>query len=352
MGSSWTFFGCIEAPCHLRMVLTAVGGFFLSMIYYSHAEEGVTFRVSPPRMCTVEEILPFPGRGEWKDAPVGTPSFNCSCPHYKGRYFCPHAEEFLKVWETVAVNNTGCTVIDRSSLAENPLPPFTTVLFVGNSHMRQTVESILCLAAESVREREMMLFFGDNKPQRRHSVTPMSQCRGGPLEPGCNAELGRTDQCNDDVVSVVFENHASIKYIFADNERAKSIGKYAEVAFGMKPSDFDVVVANPGNMPYMTRESLVSTARALNGTGTALFWMSTYDGTYLWEDQQESPLKGLDVVQFDTHNIVSSQTSYQVQNVEMGHVNDPHFCLPGPPLELGVLLLDLIWARTHQQGVK
>ncbi|CAM9543448.1 unnamed protein product [Discosporangium mesarthrocarpum] len=320
-----------------------------NMLVVLAQEEKVSLRVDSPRMCTVEELLPFRGKGQWFDTTETTPSFNCTCPYYKARYYCPHAQEFRKIWEPYVVRRGTCSAIDRDSLVVNPLPPYASVLFVGNSHMRQIVESILCLATESIREREVMLFLGDNKPQRRHPVAVSRQCRGGWLARGCEAKLGPTSQCNDDMVTIVFENHATLRYAFENREGNKSIEKYAAL-FGMKPSDFDAVITNKGNAPPMTQDALVASARALNAAGVPLFWLTTFEEGVNWEIEQ-SPFKGIDVVPFDTKNMVSGQRDLKVGIVEKDRSGDPHFCLPGPPSEIGILVLRMVWARINSMSV-
>ncbi|CAM9525946.1 unnamed protein product, partial [Discosporangium mesarthrocarpum] len=106
--------------------------------------------------------------------------------------------------------------------------------------------------------------------------------------PGCPADLGPTDKCNDDVLTVVFDNHSSIRYAFAHHEEEKSLEMYAAM-FGMELSDFDAVIANHGNDPFMTQDKVLESADRLKGKNTAMFWLSTYvDG--FWQQQENQAL--------------------------------------------------------------
>lgn len=86
----------------------------------------------------------------------------------------------------------------------------------------------------------------------------------------------------------------------------------------------------------------------------AFFWLSTYEG--------RGQPKGWNVRQRDTDFPESGAKFVHVGGMARGldrltrgfveetEDPDPHFCMPGPPDEIGLLLLKLMWALYDEES--
>lgn len=156
-------------------------------------------------------------------------------------------------------------------------------------------------------------------------------------------------RCDDDISSVSFRNGARVFFRFSDiSIRNKQIEREMR-SMGLDPTDVDVIISNSGNGEKMTFESLRTTAQNFRGSGKLILWLSNYfHVTSLFEGQQARTLADLGVVQFDMskvmrHTLHPNEKSY-CQVVENRQL-DTHYCMPGPPDELGILLARMVWAH-------
>lgn len=151
-------------------------------------------------------------------------------------------------------------------------------------------------------------------------------------------------RCCDDQAVFEFDNDVTVHYWFANTESNKTV-EHAFEKFGVSVSDYDVVVANSGNKPPMETENVIASAQHFHRVGVEFLWLTTYDGVgdvRDWElDDQEAfvAAKGNLVPVHDMMESMGNFTRGAAKRSE-----DEHFCLPGPPDELGLLVLQLIWA--------
>lgn len=136
-----------------------------------------------PPACTVEQLVGHSGAhqpGGWVIATNETrPSYGCSCPYFKARYFCPHLSEKQHhyVWQPHSVAGGECTPTAVTLLMEDLFPPgFTTFIF-GNSHLRQPMEALMCQFSDQIvtRNASVMTSSGESKQQL---IGLDEQCRG------------------------------------------------------------------------------------------------------------------------------------------------------------------------------
>lgn len=121
----------------------------------------------------------------------------------------------------------------------------------------------------------------------------------------------------------------------------------------MQFSDYDAVVANNGNNPHMTPKSLLESAFQLQDAGTQLFWLTTYEGhgdIKHWSSDArnrftESGAKFVRISEM-ARGVSSWRKGPRQPQIK---VNDGHFCMPGPPNEMALLLLQLMWA-VHREN--
>lgn len=162
-------------------------------------------------------------------------------------------------------------------------------------------------------------------------------------------------------------NGAIVHYYFSHRDENKrvwdALGIHNKVPYW---SHYDAVFANSGNEPYMSEESILTSAFELQHAAVPFFWLSQYDGVgdiNGWGASNvsrfhESGARYVDIRSM-THGL-RSFTKGAVESVEKNKENvgdtfglhdggDPHFCLPGPPDEMALLLLKLMWA-VHQDS--
>lgn len=141
-----------------------------------------------------------------------------------------------------------------------------------------------------------------------------------------------------------FDNGATIHYHFAHKENKKRIEDGIAI-HGTRFDDYDAVVANVGNDPRMQPEDLLRTAKTLQQKEIPLILLSTYDGAgnvYDWSGDQKAEFDKSEAKFVPVHRMVESM-DYLTKGVIEGERN-PHFCMPGPPNEIAILLLKTMWA--------
>lgn len=157
-------------------------------------------------------------------------------------------------------------------------------------------------------------------------------------------------RCDDDRAEYLFENGAIVHYYFAGPEPNKSI-KDALLQHGnVSLSYYDAVFANNGNGPIMTVDATCETAFELQALSVPLFWLSTFRGQgsiNMWNDAQKAQF-----TQSGARFINVGHMLFGLSNFTKGAIEDrvdPHYCLPGPPDELGFLLLKIMWALYQEE---
>ena len=146
-------------------------------------------------------------------------------------------------------------------------------------------------------------------------------------------------------------NEAILHYHYSGNNGNKHVREALPFHGNISWSYYDAIFANSGNPPAMTEESAVQSAAEIQDAGVPFFWLSNYDGVGSmtgWKESNrlrfhESGARYVDISAMASG--LEALTKERVENIE----NDPHFCLPGPPNEMGLLLLKIMWA-VHQGG--
>ena len=134
-------------------------------------------------------------------------------------------------------------------------------------------------------------------------------------------------------------------YHFAHKETPKRLEDGIRV-HGTRFEDYDVVIANSGNAPRLYAEELLRSAKVLKEKEIPLIWLTTYDGVGdidHWSDDQRERFMESGAKFVPIHRMVESLT-YLTKAVIEDEQHNPHFCMPGPPNEIGILLLKMMWA--------
>lgn len=114
-------------------------------------------------------------------------------------------------------------------------------------------------------------------------------------------------------------------------------------------SDYDVVVANSGNKPVMDTKRTVASAQHFHQVGVPFIWLATYDGVGNindWEFGDREAFLAAKGNHIPVNNMMETMSNFTM-GAELGS-DDDHFCLPGPPDEVGLLILQLVWALTER----
>lgn len=151
--------------------------------------------------------------------------------------------------------------------------------------------------------------------------------------------------CDDNVSEYAYPNEAKVHFYFAHRTENKTI-EHALEAHNTKFEDYNLIFANQGNPPSMRSGPMLESARNIAAAGVPLIWLSTYDGGgdirhFGTEDRQAFDAMGIKFL--PVHNIVESLTNLTIGVVE--HKNNSHFCMPGPPNEIGLLMLRIVWSH-------
>lgn len=317
-------------------------------------------QTSVSRWCTADELLPRPPPNEssvispeWSTESSVEPPYGCDCTFYKTRYFCPDlGAEGYPVWRPQAVADGVCRSITRSDLRQAPLPPNFKVLLYGNSYVRQVVEAMMCMFHDKVATKRVSYHVdgrdGDERTVQGDAVC--RECWGGRdvlRDRGCISEDDEKEgcRCNDDHAEFKFENGAVVHYFFANTEASKSLSDSLPPHGNASWSWYDAVFANEGNPPTLSSESVVAASAELQAASVPFFWLNTYEGggeVSKWEHSQRSRFEDSGAKHFKIDAMVLG-----MRNLTKGAIEgspDPHFCLPGPPDEMSLLMAKMVWA--------
>lgn len=320
------------------------------------------------RECLVEELLPLAvsegesSSSEWSEERVVDPLYGCDCAYYRARYFCPNlGNDGYPAWVPHAVSNGTCDSVTLSQLLEAPLPPDFKVLVYGNSHLRQVVESIMCVFHERVSTKRIKYYKNGpgNVGDKYRTVEGNVQCRScSPFndelaEYGCISESeahGEACTCSDNVSEFMFANGAILHYYYAGGDKHKHVSDALPHFSVTSLSYYDAVFANNGNGPMMQPPQVLASAVELKDASVPFFWLSTYDGRNGrfgdvdgWNKKDRARMDGLGV-NFIRVGAMALGLDHLRKEVVEPQSGDPHFCLPGPPTEMSLLLLKLVWA--------
>lgn len=101
----------------------------------------------------------------------------------------------------------------------------------------------------------------------------------------------------------------------------------------------------------MAETSVLEMAHELQATGVPLFWLSTYDGAgdiELWTEEYRESFIAAGAHFVPIGDMVRGLEAWTKGSVE-GSGFDKHYCLPGPPDEIAVLMLKLMWAAFEEK---
>ncbi len=156
--------------------------------------------------------------------------------------------------------------------------------------------------------------------------------------------------CSDDTGEFFMTNGAILHYHYSGNNAQKSIREPLPYHGNPAWSYYDAVFANSGNPPAMSEESAVASAIEVRNAGVPFFWLSNYDGVGDiggWNESSRIRFheSGAIFVNISAMALgLGSLTAGTIEDRMQGDQKDPHFCLPGPPDEMGLLLLKIMWA--------
>lgn len=156
----------------------------------------------------------------------------------------------------------------------------------------------------------------------------------------------RENRCQDSRAKYYFDNGASVHYFFAHAEEDKRIAAALE-EHNTTLASYDAVFANPGNDPIMDYTHVMAFARAAHSAGVPFFWLTTYDGKgglEVWDETERSVWASHGARFVPVHEMVASLGYLTKGTVESAELRDEHFCMPGPPNEIALLLLQMAWA--------
>lgn len=153
-------------------------------------------------------------------------------------------------------------------------------------------------------------------------------------------------RCDDNISQFSYPKGARLDYFFADGQ------KYKRVESGLKPHhtnfrDYDMVIANSGNMPPMRLPRLLESARQIAAAGIPFVWLTTYNGVgdiATFSQESRDTLDSYNVKFLPVHAMVKDLDRFTKGSIENSGVN-VHYCMPGPPNEIGMLLLRIMWSH-------
>lgn len=114
-------------------------------------------------------------------------------------------------------------------------------------------------------------------------------------------------------------------------------------------SSYDAVFVNPGNNPPIDAQQAVEIALEVQAAGSQAFWLSTYNGggrISKWSKNQRARFYESGALYIDIECMTEGM-KYLTKGAVEGEV-DNHFCMPGPPDEIALLLLKIIWAMFEE----
>ena len=142
-------------------------------------------------------------------------------------------------------------------------------------------------------------------------------------------------------------------YYYVGGEKGKSFEAALNQHEVMSLSFYDVIIANTGNGEPMETEYLLKSAQVMHDVGVQLIWLSLYDGRGNiadWEEDDRTRFADSGAKFLPIEYMARGLEQYKKGDVEpQVNPKDPHFCLPGPPAEMGFLLLQLLWAMYEER---
>lgn len=156
-------------------------------------------------------------------------------------------------------------------------------------------------------------------------------------------------RCCDDRAVFELDDNTVIHYFFA----AENVNKSIDIAlsqFGTSPEDYDFAVFNAGNIPAMPADEALASAQRIHEAKGSFVWLATYDGkgdVRSWSPEQQQAFLATDAKFIAVNSMMESVVDFTRGAVE--GISDSHFCLPGPPDELGLLLRQVIWALSFER---
>ena len=152
-------------------------------------------------------------------------------------------------------------------------------------------------------------------------------------------------RCVDSHGEFLFDNGAVVHFQFSNTEKMKGLAD-ARKRHGMEDlSSYDAVFVNPGNNPPISAKKAVEIALEVQAAGTQFFWLSTYSGSgqiSKWSKHQRARFYESGALYVDISCMARGMKSWTKGRVE--GESDGHFCMSGPPNEIALLLLKLVWA--------
>ena len=144
-----------------------------------------------------------------------------------------------------------------------------------------------------------------------------------------------------------------VHYVFAHHQNDKQI-ESGLLSHNTSLSYYDVVVANSGNDPHINRSSLLQSAVKIQNEEVQLIWLTDYSGTgdiSGWEASEKTQLAGTGTMFLPVHYMVRGLGQWTKGFVVDGVINgEKHYCLPGPPDHMGLLMLRVMWALYEEWG--
>ena len=155
-------------------------------------------------------------------------------------------------------------------------------------------------------------------------------------------------RCDDNRGQFFFKNGAVVHYKFSDHQK-KNLYDATKDHGKDQLSSYDAVFMNPGNDTPMTPEDAIGSATKVQAAGTPFFWLSTFIGVGSmtdWSDDQRSRFFASGARYLDIESMAQGMIAWNRGAIE--GVTDSHFCLPGPPNEMALLVLKIIWAVNEE----
>ena len=176
---------------------------------------------------------------------------------------------------------------------------------------------------------------------RDHAIHPAEK----PYLLHCDSIHCVVHRCTDDWGEFYFDNGATVHYTF-EHHQEKNIDDARYDHGNETLSFYDAVIVNPGNSPRMTQTHVVELAHELQAIGVPLFWLSSYDGhgdIGLWSEEHRERFTASGAHFVPIGDMARGLKAWTKGSVEGSH-SDRHYCLPGPPDEMALLMLKLLWA--------
>lgn len=151
--------------------------------------------------------------------------------------------------------------------------------------------------------------------------------------------------CDDKYGEFFFENGATAHYTLSHRQGNKGLQDALREHKNGTLSSYDVVFMNVGNAPHVSSAAALATAIEVQNAGAQFVWLSTYQGLGgpgKWPESQRESFNESGAKYLDVGSMMRGMNSWTIGKVEGGR--DSHFCLPGPPNEIAVLMVKLLWA--------